>query len=358
VQHLRILAVLPGLLEATCWSTGTASGADWRNVDGASGAPAGAPLLPTLLQEYKARPPWKVAGVDYAVGVPQGMELKDPATISIPGVAVNAASHTVVIDGSHVTLAGYDFGLAGGWGSYIEPGVTDTRIANSRFLVGANNNIPINAAPGAGDLTVLDSTFAGGSGRDSVWALINYNGSGTFTAKYNVFLDAPEDAIDFNSGRMTTTVLYNLFGNLGTIPGSHPDPVQYVSVQSNNSIMAFNTIYQPNPSGMQGIQLQAQNGSTLNNTTIANNTIVAKAGASVKMSYSIAVIQNPGNVINGATVEGNYIDCSGAYGPFYPPTGSNLTFRGNMNMLSGHKLDPPYRAGRASEGNPWLIPRN
>lgn len=338
MQHLRLFVVLLGLLEATCQRAGTADAADWRDVDGADNAPTGVPLMPTLLRGYGTRPPWKVAGVDYAVGVPLGMELKDPATISTPGVVVDVASHTVVVSASHVRLTGYDFGSAGGWGSYIEPGVTDTRITNSRFLVGINNVIPINAAAGAGSLTVVNNTFAGGGGRASVWALVNYNGSGIFIAKYNVFLDAPEDAIDFNSGSMRTIVMYNLFVNLGTRPGSHPDSVQYVSVRSYNSMISFNTIYQPNPSGMQGVQLQAQNGSTMNNTSIANNTIVAKAGTSVRMSYSIAVIQNPGNVINGVTVEGNYIDCSGAYGPFYPPSGRNLTFRGNVDMLTGRLL--------------------
>jgi hypothetical protein len=78
----------------------------------------------------------------------------------------------------------------------------------------------------------------------------------------------------------------------------------------------------------------------------------------MKMSYSIAVVQDQGNVINGAIVEGNYIDCSGAYGPFYPPTGSNLKFRGNVNMLSGFPLDAPYQIGHGFKGNPWLIPRN
>jgi len=358
VGYLRAFVILLGFLEVTCQSTETAAGADWRKVDGANGAPTGTPLLRNLLKGYGARPSWKVAGVDYSVGVPRGAQLKDPATISVPGVEVDAASHRIIIRGNHVTLSGYDFGLAGGWGTYIAQGATNIVIADSNFLVGANNSIPVNAAAGSGDLTVLSSSFAGSGSHGDVWALINYNGSGTFIAKYNLFLDAPDDAIDFNSGRMTTIVMYNLFTNLGTNPGSHPDPVQYVGVQSSNSIMAFNTIHQPNPSGMQGIQLQAQNGSVLDNTTIANNTIVAKAGAGMKMSYSIAVIQDPGNTINGAVVERNYIDCGGAYGPFYPPTGSNLTFRGNVDMLSGRSLDVSYRIGHGLEGNPWLIPRN
>jgi hypothetical protein len=310
--------------------------------DGSSGAPAGTPLLPTLLNGYAARPAWKVAGVDYAVGVPSGTSLANPSSITLAGVSVDTASHTVTISCSNVSLSGYDFRGGGGWGVDIDPGATNVVIKNCHFLVGANNNVPINAASGSGNLTVLNNTIDGGSGTSGAdWALVNYGGSGTFTAKYNAFLNAQEDAIDFNSGTMTTVVEYNVFDNLGTSPGSHPDPVQYVGVTSNNSVEAYNTIYQPNPSGMQGVQLQAQSGSTLDNTMIENNTIVAKASSSVAMSYSIAVIQNSGNTINGAVVDNNYIDYSGAYGPFYPPSGSNLTFCGNVNMATGATIASP-----------------
>jgi hypothetical protein len=309
--------------------------------DGSANAPSGSPLLPNLLNGYATRPPWMVAGVDYAVGVPAGTTLKDPATIAMAGVSVNAATHTVTVTGSNVTLNGYDFGLAGGWGVVIQSGVSNTVIENSHFLVGANNNVPINAGSGVGNLTIQDNTIDGGGGSSgAVWALVNYNGSGTFTARYNSFLNAPADAIDYSNGTMTSIVEYNVFENLGTAPGSHADTVQYVGVKSTNSIMAFNTIYEPNPSGMEGIQLAAQNGSTLSNSTIENNAIVAK-GPSLTMSYSIALQQGSGNTINGAVVDDNYIDFSGAYGPIYPPGGSQLTFVGNVNMTTGAQIASP-----------------
>src|SRR5262249_43812194 len=54
-------------------------------VDGANGAPSGTPQLPSILSGYAVRAPWQVAGVDYAVGVPVGTTLRDPATISMAG---------------------------------------------------------------------------------------------------------------------------------------------------------------------------------------------------------------------------------------------------------------------------------
>lgn len=313
--------------------------------DGSDQAAPGKPLLPTLLDGYISRPPWMVAGVDYAVGMPVNAELKNPATINLAAVSIDAVTHILTITGSHVTLNGYDFGLAGGWGIYIPAGVTGTAIQNSRFLVGANNLVPINAGVGAGNLTVRYNTFDGGGRReDDVWALVNYNGSGIFDAQYNSFRNAPDDAIDFSSGHMTTIVEHNVFENLGTSPGSHPDSVQYVGVTTDNSVISFNTIYQPHPSGMQGIQLAAQNGSVLSRTTIANNVIVATKAGSRSMSYSIAIQQAVGNAINGVVVRDNYIDFSGAWGPFYPPGGSKLTFSGNVDMVTGTRISPPSGA--------------
>jgi hypothetical protein len=104
--------------------------------DGASGAPTGAPILPTILNGYAVRPPWKVAGVDYAVGVPSGTALKDPSQIAMAGVSVNTAAHTVTVTGNNVVLNGYDFSRAGGWGVIVQ-GANDT-VENSNFVVGPN----------------------------------------------------------------------------------------------------------------------------------------------------------------------------------------------------------------------------
>jgi hypothetical protein len=311
--------------------------------DGSAEAPRGAPQLPTLLSGYAARPPWAVAGVEYLVGYPAHTVLKDPSTIGNAGVSVDAAHGIVYVTGSNVTLDGYDFATAGGYGIVVQPGVSETVIQDCNFRVGSNHLVPIHAGTQVGNLTVQYNTIDGGGGQDEkVWALVNYNGSGTFVAKFNSFFDAPADAIDFGVGSMATIIKYNLFVNLGTAPGSHPDAVQYAGVHSTHSVEAFNTIYQPNPSGMQGIQLEAQLGSTLKNAELVNNVILAK-GPPIKMSYSIAVGQDrdPGNTIDGVVVAHNYIDFSGAYGPFYQPTGTNLAFVDNVNMLTGTRIAAP-----------------
>jgi hypothetical protein len=104
--------------------------------DGAAHASAGAAQHAFLLDSYKARPGWRVAGVDYAVGVaPGGGGLKDPVTCHcLPaGAAVDAANNVIRITGNNVTLDGFNFGLHGGMVVSVEGGADKAAILNSSF---------------------------------------------------------------------------------------------------------------------------------------------------------------------------------------------------------------------------------
>src|ERR1700722_12303698 len=74
-------------------------------------ARAGPIQLPNLLSGYAVRPPWFVAGVDYAVGPQPGVTLKDPTTINMAGLVLDSTHRWVMITGNGVTLDGYDFTL-------------------------------------------------------------------------------------------------------------------------------------------------------------------------------------------------------------------------------------------------------
>ena len=312
--------------------------------DGSANAPAGTPELPNLFAGYAVVPPWKVAGVNYHVGVPQNLTLLNPTTISMAGVQVDAVAHNITITGNNVTLSGYDFGLNGGWQVELAPGVGNVTVENSNFLVGSNKLVPIIADGNNGNLTVLDDTFNGGSQTNgTVWAMVSYDGNGTFTSEYSLYENTPEDAIDFGQGNMTTIVEYNMFNNLGTEPSSHPDAVQYDQTNSTNSVVSFNTV----TSGEEGIQIDAQGGSNIQNTTVDNNVVVAQ-GTGITDSFLIAVqaFTGSGNTVNGVVVEDNYLDWSSAYGPFYGPDNStNLVYGNNMNMVTGAVVANPPGTG-------------
>ena len=328
--------------------------------DGSANAPAGAPQLPNLLNGEAARPAWKVAGVDYAVGVPTNVSLEDPTVAAnLPaGVSIDTTNHVIDITANNVTLNGFDFSLHGGWGISIQPGVTGTTIENCNFSMLANQPVAIDAqSTSVGSLTVLNCTFNGNNENipsvqpppagTGIGAAIIYNGSGAFTAKYNYIYDMPADGIDFNGGTVTPTIEYNVFKNLGMTPGAHPDPVQFNTDTVNNAMIAFNTIYsaQAGENANEGLAIESQGGSTITNTTIENNVIVA-TGPTMTQSLNIGIFQDPGNVLSGLVVKDNYLDPTATYTTTgfgdsgSPPTGSNLTFTGNVNMLTGAVTQP------------------
>jgi hypothetical protein len=343
---LHLIAVSVVLLSCTVGSTQEelAPIAD----DGTRGAPVGVPISPDLLLHYSVRPRWRVAGVDYPVGIPSGTELKDPAALSMPGVEVDFPRHVARVVQSGITLSGYDFSLAGGWTVYIDSGTDNITIEKSQFRIGLNDQVPINAVSGSGSVTIQYNSFDGGyRPTAAAWTLINFNGSGRLIAQYNCFLNAPEDGIDFSGGAVHPIVQYNYFSNLGTAAGSHPDPVQFIADMVDDYVEQFNTIYQPPEAntvrGMQGVQIQADGGSRIRNAIVRNNVIVA-AGPTLTMSYAIALIQSPGNRLDGVLVADNFIDRRGAYGAFYPPSGTNLIFRNNIDLRTGEVLMPGRRA--------------
>jgi hypothetical protein len=72
---------------------------------------------PALLASYRTRPPWKVAGIDYPVGVPSGTTLTDWQSLSGPGITVRAdvtPPYVRVDDTSNVVISGVDFSLHDG----------------------------------------------------------------------------------------------------------------------------------------------------------------------------------------------------------------------------------------------------
>jgi hypothetical protein len=307
----------------------------------AFGAPAPAPF-PKLLLHERARPPWHVAGIDYAVGLPANMTLKDPARIDMPGVGLDPSSHLLRVTGDNITLDGYDFALQGGWGIIIE-GHHDT-VSRANFKVGSNNTIPIRGAGTAADFTILDSTIDGGGAgphASDIWAVIDDNGHG-MTIERCWIKNTPVDAIDFNGdGKLIAE--RNLFNNLGYAPGAHADAIQFTHGHVTGADIVLNTVYDPQPvagfpvPGGEGLQVEAQLGGSITDAHVARNTIVT-TGPLKTAGYLIAVRQDEGSRLDGVVVEENYLDSTGGWGAFYPPSGRRVVFRGNVDMVKGRVL--------------------
>lgn len=314
--------------------------------------PESAPQFPGLLASYPVRPGWKVAGIDYAVGVPAGTALHDPATITLPGVSIDASQHLIYVTGDNIVLDGYDFSLEGGWGLYVQ-GAGDV-IQNCNFQVGENNMVPINGAASASNLLITHSTINGGGvgvvgNAGAIWAVVSYDGTG-LTVEHSWLAFTPVDAIDFNGGG-ALIVRKNLFNNLGYSVGAHADSVQFTRGTVANSVISFNTVYDPQPvngfpvQGGEGLQVEAQLGGVITNTRLTNNTVIT-TGPTMTAGYLIAVRQDASSTLNGIHVDQNFLDPTGGWGPFYPPSGSNLWYGTNMDLVDGAGIPAPNGANQ------------
>jgi len=309
--------------------------------DGSNNASAGAPQLPNLLSGYAVRPPWKVAGVDYAVGVPSGSGLKDWESISQPGVSVNAATHTVYVTGNNVTLNGVDFSLHGGSQLVIE-GANNTTISNCNVVYGSaltSSNFLINAVSGS-NITIEHCTIDGNgavqtaSSDQSSLISTGSRFTGTVTLTYNRLQNFIQHVLEYNGG--TTLVYeYNLIYNGGNGPtGPHLNYLQWGSGTFGTATVEYNTTYQPtNPhAGGQGFQFTPNSGS-ISSFTLAHNTMIyAPDGAG---------LVDAANYVSGVTTSGqiydNYINKGSGSAFFYtdPNAGKSNQYSGNVNLVTG-----------------------
>ncbi|WP_247773366.1 hypothetical protein [Bradyrhizobium sp. 192] len=304
--------------------------------DGASDAPHCDVQYPSLLSRYRVRPSWPVAGVDYCVGHPAAIGLKDPAAISMAGVTVDRKMRVVTVAGSGITLDGYDFSLDGGWGVVVQG--DNAKIQNCNFFVGANRNQPVLAAGSSSNVTVAYCTIDGHND-PNVGGLIEHRGSGTLTVQYCWLKNAGGDMVQMhNGGREAGLALqYNLIQNAGMAPGAHGDYTEFIDGPFTVTI-EYNTTAQSGGAS-QGFMVEPDIGSNpgrIISGEIVNNTFTGTVNAFTGVTVA--------DIVNTFTVRDNYFDPS--------RTSSGLAFGGlirggpndnsaksiylrNVNMLTG-----------------------
>ena len=322
--------------------------------DGSANAAAGPPEYASLLNGMAVRPPWMVAGVDYAVGTPAGQTLTDWEKISIPGVTVDIANRQVIVTSNNVNLNGIDFSLHGGACLWIE-GASNVTVSNNKFgftqkptsynIIGISDHatgtvIKYNTIDGAGLNAVSgDATSA-----------ITLNANGTLDVEYNWLKNINADAIqtDITVGNATSngiTFKYNLIDDDGAqAPGndSHPDYLQFGAGTYNNIVVEYNTAYQ-HTTGSDGFWLL---GGVINNFEMAYNTMVAVGAGSINGAFG--VMTQPDNGLHGGIVNGpgsihdNYVDPDQlyngfAYGGPTAPSSRYGDYYNNVNMLTGYE---------------------
>jgi hypothetical protein len=302
---------------------------------------------PELLTSYAKRPPWKIAGIDYAVGVPPETKLTDWQLLSGPGITVQAAEMPPLVrvdDTSNVVISGVDFSLHGG--------------ATLRFINSPNPTV-INCNFGGPNLTkmpaaviVTDQDSPGltvsyntidGAGNGSGSSLITVLGAGTTTVTYNWLKHSPQHFLEeAQSTPVSIAVIYkyNLIQQGAFRPGAHLNFLQFGGAVATSVDVEYNTTYQtPQVAAGEGFQFSGfLPGNSVQNVTFAYNTMIATGGP--PGSAQSAMVHGGGSQ-NAAVAHDNYIDKTAAWFWFYPGSYTGWTFYNNYNMITGTLISPP-----------------
>jgi hypothetical protein len=382
---IRIVATV----ESNQWrrtSPTDASGSisDTISDDGFANAPNCSPQFTALLDGYHAdgqtngrnpsngyQPPWHVAGVDYCVGYPAGIILKDPETITTDHSAPyyrDEANHFIIINADNVVLDGWNFALEGGW-SVRALNANNPTIKNSYFQVGANGNVPIflmgraNGYTGNG-ATITNNVVDGNSINIGGLGNLMVSRGGNIVIQYNLIENAGADLIDAGADTVSSGVItnydikYNVLYNAGQADGQggsslHPDWFQtFASGNYSRITVDHNTVVQtqfPYGGGSQGFTLDGNTNAplaTFGGGTASNNTIIV----TTPIGAQGFVFRVDRDILDGTFVfNNNFVDPRG----LSAPTGSyvirssvgggryNGTIKsiGNTDMVAGTK--PP-----------------
>ncbi len=338
--------------------------------DGATTAPAGPPQFPSLLDKYPTRPPWKVAGVHYHVGIdrtkyPSNSNLKVPSAANMPP-GCKLSGSTVYVDGSGgitngIVLDGFNFGS--NFTLQVTAG-NSPRISNCFFARNAygcqfvNNQQTATTAVGG---IVENNEFD--QAQNPAWIapiLIISNASdqaNPHVIRYNLFSNSQSEHFQihdgFSNGHIAQVyyyVKYNVFHNAGcgAPVGAHGDWTHIWGGNLSYCENAYNLYWQDLPGSQAATRgvIDVSEQSKAASLTIANNTMITAAGTNVQQFAAIigAMIQSLAKVYD------NYLDRSGGMAytwqldPYttncpYPANAGKADLKGNISMLNGAAMN-------------------
>lgn len=239
--------------------------------DGCSGAPVGGNVQHADFftarafqsgQSHVTRPPWNVAGVDYAVGIPAATTLKDPTTDALPS-GCTYASNTVTCNSSgNLTVDGYDFGLHNCVFLDIRGFTGTITIENNNFTMGSSaacntNNyglFGLSSTTNGSSLVVQNNVFNGSAKiyptLGNYFILFDvYRSTGTSLFQYNAFLDNIARPLETTSSG-NWVAQYNYFEGLNYGNVAHGEFTMFASSATGVNVTAqFNTSLNPTDYG-------------------------------------------------------------------------------------------------------------
>lgn len=355
--------------------------------DGSSGALTGTIQYPTILNSYggqnartqgliggkQYQPPWNVAGVDYAVGIPSSVTLQDPwpgyptatvASLASAFVTQCGGSSHVSVSGNQITInpttnatiSGWDFSLHNGIELYVQ-NCTNPTITSNKFGVGSNLQQPLllNTNMNGGTIEYNEITGAGLKNQQVGFGLIEGNAYGTITIQYNYIHDAYSELLTLGNSPSGTTnwqVQYNVLANagLGQPQGAHGDWVQIVSASAYSKLISatftYNLCIQNNTTtnvGAQGFSFNGNAGYFFGNEYMTYNTVIAATqvsggGVNTFFNCDYSWLTGTGLVSNNFCDPTGINDGINDWVTIVSGSGgqpNTFTGSGNMNMLTG-----------------------
>lgn len=350
-----------GPVPASCISDGR---------DGLAGAPTASVQYPMILERYKTRPRWCVAGVGYAVGIPAAQKLSDPfpsgslasGIISAGGTYPNPPNHVLVFSANAATIEGWDFSLDGGWTVVLQ--ADNLTLQNNNFKVGANLRPPVFVDANALNPTIKNNVIDGNAANiNPAGGLIQGSnggtGCGTVTIQYNWIKNAYYQHMQLgacgNGAQTDHVIKYNVLemAGYGSPFGAHGDVIQEVSSNSGNPVLHsltvdYNLVLQNDPAigwATQGFSIPYSGGNTLTFGTIdaSENVFLVPNSARPKRNINYAILIDVSWLNGVATINNNYIDPAGVLGNWIIHNAITrghlskgiVSGSGNLNMLSG-----------------------
>ena len=317
--------------------------------DGSTGAVSAVSQHSNLFDESAdhSRPTWKVAGVDYAVGVPPGLALKDPVVDGLPaGAVLDVAAKLVRVNASGVVLEGYDWSR-GGFGIAIGAvsGVRVTRCQFGHLAAG----VVVQAGVGSSDLYFGYNDVDGSVGSDAsvgapAPALLELRGGSV--VEYNWIRSSPGTVVSVDGGG-SLLVRNNLLEDVAKASGASGSFLAFGGGAFTAPRIAFNTIIQrPGPATptprQELLQMHLTAPGTLLDAEVAYNTILSLGSQGAPSSAMVfhfgADAAYPWSVTGWA--HDNFVDPSGAL-TIGPPALSGFVYLRNIDAKTGAPLLVP-----------------
>jgi large repetitive protein len=335
--------------------------------DGCAGAPSGTPQVAGLLTTYGVnRPPWNVAGVDYAVGITPGTTLVSWQTLgAAQGIQLNGNQIRCAAVNSVVNLNGIDFTAAGGAVFYNSPNwCASVTITNSKFgspdgvsacANGSTSSYYVIQNEANIPLVLKNDSFAMGACLFGQASLVDTAGSLVF--EYNYIDHFQAQVIQAGTTTAPVTYEFNLIEDCCyNTYGGHMNFQEFGGeANANPDLVQFNTVYMlaSSPGAGEVFQFYGNSpGGTMASPSVTNNTIVTQDPGQCQsnetgcaVSYALHgsdQVEGGGNTALSGTplIENNYFDPSGMYGPFYGSSFTGWTASGNINMKTGAAVTP------------------